>query len=286
MTPARFVPMAVRVDRRRRSARPAPTARFGRRASRRRRWRRRRCRAATPPRRPRSTRGADGGPLRTWHRVARSPAGCVRCAASVQIATRRAAHTSNACVSSSSFASVLIAERCASAASHVPPTSTSSGSCRPSGHAGDMNRVQPTITPSATRRWTKGAHRCFAASASSPSTYRRACSSPSGTPVKPNVDRSPEPAAAIASMWSIRSRSSVTCAPDEVSDGEAVFGRVAHRPAVWPTDVACVIRVRTVEVPAVVTITVRRWPTQSRQRSTARRSCRRIPSTTRDAHST
>ena len=51
--------------------------------------------------------------------------------ASVHSATRHACHTSKAWVSISSFASVLTGVRWASAASHVPPISTSSGSAPP-----------------------------------------------------------------------------------------------------------------------------------------------------------
>ena len=51
--------------------------------------------------------------------------------ASVQSATRHTCHTSKAWVSISSFASVLIGVRWASAASQVPPISTSSGAALP-----------------------------------------------------------------------------------------------------------------------------------------------------------
>ena len=94
----------------------------------------------------------------------------------------------------------------------MPPISTSSGSRRPSGHSGRHERVQPTIDPSASPPLDeRGDHRRARRRRGVRPTYASASASVAGTPVHPNVDRSPLPAAASAATWSMRSRSRITC---------------------------------------------------------------------------
>jgi len=73
--------------------------------------------------------------------------------ASVFQSTRATRRTSNAWVSSSSFASALIPVRCADAASQVQPISTASSSSRSGQVRAFQNAVQPTAASSLSRTW-------------------------------------------------------------------------------------------------------------------------------------
>ena len=159
-------------------------------------------------------------PMRRWRSRLRS------LRASVARATRTTSQRSKAWVSSSSLASVLIGVRWASAASHVPPISTSSGSSRPRHRRSSMNRVQPTIRPSAMRRWANGT--AVPASALGEQVGRRSAPSPSrpsGTSVKPYVDRSPAAASASAPTCSVSSGSSSTWRPWRRNGASAISDR-------------------------------------------------------------
>ena len=119
--------------------------------------------------------------------------------ASVFNVTRSDRHVSNACVSRSSLASVLIAVRWADAAYQVLPISTTDGGFSsvgtppvpmPGGHGAgswntsrSRNRVQPTRVSSDSRRTANGMARPPAACSSAASTYVRVSSGPSGTHV-------------------------------------------------------------------------------------------------------
>ena len=125
--------------------------------------------------------------------------------ASVRRFTRTTHQDSKAWVSISSLASVFTAVRCASAASHVQPTSTASGGCggarTPAGqrkYSRLKKRVDPITRPVA--RWTvaKGTAAPASRSASASCTYRSMAASPSGTQVYAYVSRGPEAASVSA----------------------------------------------------------------------------------------
>src|SRR5436190_6391432 len=96
-----------------------------------------------------------------------------------------------------SFASVLIALRCASEESHVQPISAASGGsggflADPSGHVQYSRlpkRVEPTTRPPSRRTVANGTAAPASRAVSAASTYRRIAASPSGTQVNRYVSR-------------------------------------------------------------------------------------------------
>ena len=111
------------------------------------------------------------------------------------------------------------AARCG--ASQVDPISTASGSGPALSHVQRsmfMNRVEPTHLAIGRPSGRERAPRCRHPGRRGPSRRSRSASSaPSGTQVRPNVERSPAAARASAGAWPRLERDERTCVPGRVS---------------------------------------------------------------------